>query len=363
MKPNHPLSSLLKYAALAGLGLALYAQRNTASAQRHDQLQWTDEPLVLRAKGSFFVGGDPVDQSYEELGSQRAADRVTVNQMYVEYMVPATKTKVPVLMVHGAGLSGKSFDTTPDGRMGWFEYFVRKAHPVYVVDQVGRGRSGFDQSIFNQVGAGALPASAQPKIVRLGDRIAGWVNFRFGTPDGKPFPDTQFPVEAAAELSKQGIPDLNQMLPAANPTYAALSTLAGEVGGAVVLGHSQSGAYPLQVALRAPDKVKAIVMVEPGGCGANTFSPAQIATLAKIPTLVLYGDHLEGATGVPGPGWQARFDDCAALITRLKDAHGTAQMFSLPQKGIRGNSHLVMMDKNNLQVADLMLDWLDQHVR
>ena len=45
-------------------------------------------------------------------------------------------------MLHGATLTGKSWETTPDGRMGWDEYFVRKGHPVYVPDQVGRGRSG-----------------------------------------------------------------------------------------------------------------------------------------------------------------------------------------------------------------------------
>ena len=65
---------------------------------------------------------------------------------------------VPVVMVHGATLTGKSWETTPDGRMGWDEYFVRKGHPVYVPDQVGRGRSGFNQAVFNNVRAGSAPA-------------------------------------------------------------------------------------------------------------------------------------------------------------------------------------------------------------
>lgn len=85
--------------------------------------------------------------------------------------------------------------------------------------------------------------------------------------------------------------------------------------------------------------------------------------MARIPTLVLYADNLAGATGVPGPGWQARFDDCQSFIARLNDAKGAAQMMSLPQMGIHGNSHLVMMDTNNLQVADLILKWIDDNVR
>lgn len=99
--------------ALTGLALA-----NPTSAQTFKSVQTPAEPLVLKARGSFFVGGRSVQQSAAEilLGPD---DSVTVDQMYVEYMVPAGKTKLPVVMVHGAGLSGKSYDTTPDGRMGW----------------------------------------------------------------------------------------------------------------------------------------------------------------------------------------------------------------------------------------------------
>ena len=33
-----------------------------------------------------------------------------------------------------------------------------------------------------------------------------------------------------------------------------------------------------------------------------------------------------------------------------------------PRPGIRGNSHMIMQDKNNLQIADLILQWIDEHV-
>jgi hypothetical protein len=41
---------------------------------------------------------------------------------------------------------------------------------------------------------------------------------------------------------------------------------------------------------------------------------------------------------------------------------GDAQMMSLPAMGINGNSHMLMQDKNNLQLADLILAWIDSHV-
>ena len=116
-------------------------------AQALKDVKTPDKPLVLKAQGSFFVGGEKVEQTAGELGDLGPGGHITVNQMYVRYMVPQGGDRnVPVVMVHGATLTGKSWETTPDGRMGWDEYFVRKGHPVYVPDQVGRGRSGFNQA-------------------------------------------------------------------------------------------------------------------------------------------------------------------------------------------------------------------------
>ena len=110
------------------------------TAQALKDVQTSDTPLVLKAQGSFFVGGDKVDQTQAELGDLGPGGHITVNQMYMRYMVPqGGDGNPPVVMVHGATLTGKSWETTPDGRMGWDEYFVRRGHPVYVPDQVGRG--------------------------------------------------------------------------------------------------------------------------------------------------------------------------------------------------------------------------------
>src|SRR6476620_2233885 len=139
-------------------------------AQALKDVQASDQPLVLKAQGSFFVGGEKVDQTAGELGDLGPGGHITVNQMYVRYMVPHEGDgNVPVVMVHGATLTGKSWETTPDGRMGWDEYFVRKGHPVYVPDQVGRGRSGFNQAVVNDVRAGSKPPSELPIWLRFSD--------------------------------------------------------------------------------------------------------------------------------------------------------------------------------------------------
>src|ERR1700704_1166708 len=91
--------------------------------------------LVLSRDGFFYVGGKPTVVDGREYIS---------GQMYVEVRIPAPKTKpYPIIMVHGGTMSGTNFTGTPDGREGWAQYFVRQGYAVYVVDQPGRGRSGY----------------------------------------------------------------------------------------------------------------------------------------------------------------------------------------------------------------------------
>jgi pimeloyl-ACP methyl ester carboxylesterase len=241
-------------ALVTGLGMA-----PVVMAQSLTNVQTPDAPLVLKAQGSFFVGGDKVEQTQGELGDLGPGGHITVNQMYVRYMVPqGGDGNPPVVMVHGATLTGKSWETTPDGRMGWDEYFVRRGHPVYVPDQVGRGRSGFNQAVFNNARAGSVPAANLPRWLRFSDENV-WSNFRIGTKPGQPYPDTQFPVAALDELSKQGVPDVSfGGIPTPNPTHKALADLASQLNGAVLMGHSQSGSFPLAAALLNPGAMKVL---------------------------------------------------------------------------------------------------------
>ncbi|MDO5538369.1 MAG: alpha/beta fold hydrolase [Desulfovibrionaceae bacterium] len=363
LKSLRSLLLLPVLAALCGLPSPVSAAPADGAAQTAAPDAALSGPLTLDARGSFFLGGESAAMTFVELGSQRPEDTVTVNQMYVEYMVPHGLKKTPLVLVHGAGLSGSCYDTTPDGRMGWYEYFVRRGFPTYVVDQVGRGRSGFNQALFNNVGAGLADPASLPKIRRMGDLHAAWINFRFGPEKDVPYPDSQFPVEAAAELSRMGIPDLALSLPSPNPNYATLGNLAAKLDGAVLVGHSQSGHYPLESALLKPESVKAMVLVEPGTCLRKELTDRQIGTLAQIPLLVVYGDHLEGSTESAGTTWQQRFDDCTAVVERINRAGGRAKLLYPPSMGIHGNSHMMMQDRNNLQIADFLIEWIDQNVQ
>jgi pimeloyl-ACP methyl ester carboxylesterase len=331
-----------------------------AQVQAQEDGTQTKEPLVLKAQGSFFVGGEPVI-SDALIGAPipgfpmalPTSGTIMVNQMYVRYMIPEGGDHVPVMMVHGGTLSGKSWESTPDGRMGWDEYFVRKGHAVYVPDQVGRARSGFNQTRFNEVLQGIAPPSAVPNILRLSKEFA-WTAFRFGPTPGVPYPDTQFPVEAADEFAKQGIPDLNNatdFLPTPNPTVTNMAALARKLGGAILMGHSESSLYPTQAALIDPTGVRGIIGLEVG-CMAP-LTPDQLAILRTIPILIVVGDRF--------------FPDslqrpCVQEMAQINGAGGDMSFIYLPDIGIRGNSHMMMLDKNNLQVADVILSWIDKHV-
>jgi hypothetical protein len=278
--------------------------------------------------------------------------------MYVQYQIPPkSAANLPVVMVHGCCLSSKTWETTPDGRMGWNEYFVRKGRPVYLADQSSRARSGFDPSVITAVKAGTLPPSQLPGIFAASHQAA-WTIFRFGPEYNKTFPDGQFPIDSVEELYKQMIPDLNSTLPNPNPTWKNMAALAVQLKGAVLMGHSESGFFPQQAALMDASGIRANVSIEMI-CPALT--PAQITALAKIPTLVMFGDHLSDVKSGGPANWQANFEGCQKYVDQVKAAGGDIEMMYLPKLGIKGNSHMLMQDRNNLQLADLIIAWIDKH--
>src|SRR5215471_11124348 len=164
----------------AGAVLMLLAALTvTLSAQ--STRKFLTAPLTIEDQGSFFIGGVPKVTDYASAPppaapgappapSAVAPHQITIGQMYVQFQIPAKKYAAgwPVIMVHGSSHTAAALESTPDGREGWYPYFVRKGVPSYVVDQSGRGRSGFDESVLNE-GKG-------PGIPRITDDGA-WTNW------------------------------------------------------------------------------------------------------------------------------------------------------------------------------------------
>ncbi|MGR3809752.1 hypothetical protein [Jiulongibacter sp. NS-SX5] len=347
----------MNFKLIVGLAATLFLSTSGFGQSIH-QLKKVDKPLVLASQGSFYVGGESSDQSFTELGSFGPAGHITINQMYVRYMVPQNVTGSPVIMIHGMTLTGKTWETTPDGRIGWDEYFVRNGFPVYIPDQVGRGRSGFNQAAFNRVRGNESKPQEQAPMWRFSDETV-IPNFRIGDTTGIVHSESLFPEEALVELSKQAVPDVSMSLPNPNPTFKALADLSTDLNKATLISHSQSGSYPIEAALIDPEGIKNMILVEPGHCPTE-LKEEQLIKLKNIPTVVVFGDYLDQPTGVPH-SWRTAYESCKIFTEELTQAGGKAEIWHLPEMGYKGNSHVLMQDKNNLQIADLLMNWLNKN--
>jgi pimeloyl-ACP methyl ester carboxylesterase len=322
----------------------------------------TGGPLVLEREGSFFVNGRSISTQYPGASlvtGPAEPGRITVNQMYVQYRVPPRASTVPIVMVHGSNHTGVTYETTPDGREGWGTYFVRAGFPVYIVDHSGRGRSGFDPTAINRVRDAPGSKGASLPTFLLGTRERAWQNFRFGPQDGVPFPNLQFPIEALDHYLAQLVPNTETALAggAAN-TVNALSALLDRIGPAIVVVHSQSGVYGIDVVKQRPDRVRALVSIE-GGC-ENLSAADASAYFRNVPFVSVWGDNSVGAKNTVNG--DKRREGCVQAANAIRSAGGRASVLMLPDIGMRGNSHMLMMDRNNREIADVLRKWIEDNV-
>lgn len=311
-----------------------------------------EAPLVLRGVGSFHVGGRKVEITGEPPrdlvlspgGIPMRLDPNGVHQveaMYVQYFLPqARKGACPLLLWHGGGLTGVTYETTPDGREGWLTIFIRKGWDVYVSDAVERGRSGFAPPSLWPDAPVFLPARNPYERFRMGpawDADAG---------RGAPFPGGQFPLEAYDAFVKQMVPRWTSTDAAILAAYGALLD---KVGPSVLVCHSQGCGFGFRAAQAQPGKVKALIAVEPAVAG----DIGEAGRLKNVPTLILYGDFID-----EDPRWPQMRQIGLDYAAAMRAAGGNVDVVNLPAIGIRGNSHMLMMDKNNGAIADLIEKWL-----
>ena len=314
-------------------------------------------PIALKDMGSFHVGGREVTISGRPVkevvftpgGVPAKIDPNGVymaEQMYVQYFVPQdTRGTLPLLLWHGGGLTGVTYETTPDGREGWLNYFLRRGWTVYNSDAVERGRAGWAMYPDILKGEPVFLTKENP-----------WERFRIGATGSyskdpakrKSYPGTQFPTEAYDQFMKQAVP---RWTTTDDATIAAYTALVDKVCPCVVLVHSQAGLFGYRVAQARPHKVKALVAVEP----ANAGDLNQAAVLRNTPILTIYGDNVDKDSRWPKIRmFGVNFADAVNRVG------GKAEVVDLPKIGIHGNSHMMMMDKNNADIAALIQSWLEK---
>src|SRR5258708_3461231 len=321
-----------------------------------------------------------------------------VGQAYVELQMPKNRAHpYQVVMIEGGGQSGSNFPGTPDGREGWAQYFLKQGYAVYVVDQPGRGRSALSPGYGETI-----------------QRPTSWVQQQFTAPEkSNLWPQAKFHTQWPG-TGLQGDPAFDQFyaeqLKAVSsfPRQQELNRDAGaalldKIGPAILLTHSQSGAFGWPIADARPNLVKAIVAVEPSGppvhdavfkgapdwfqdgpmskpwgiaavpltydgvsdasqlafvpqeksekpdltrCWRQKEPAHQLTHLKTIPVVVISSEA----------SYHASYDHCTAQYLAQAGVKNT--FIRLADRGIKGNGHMMMLEKNNLQIAALIEDWL-----
>ncbi len=351
-------------------GAALMAASPATAQSQGVPVQNT--PIVLQDQGSFAVGGTFITNAgtFDPVATLPDGQTIHGDHAYVQYQIPKNPRKLPMVMWHGGGQFSKTWETTPDGRDGFQNIFLRQGYSTYILDQPHRGRAG--RAINNGTVTavpGPGPTGEQGIFIRF--RLGIWPNY---------FPNAQFShdPEALNQWWRQQTPDTAATSNAV--ATDAPAALFNKIGPSVLLTHSASGVLGWITATKSAN-VKAIYAYEPvqavfptGQAPPAVVTPigsttgleiplADFLKLTKIPIEIVWGDNF------PAPGqppsiypdiqiWQSRMDFAQKFVDLINANGGHAHLTHLPSIGIRGNTHFEMSDLNNLQIADLLAKWL-----
>ena len=325
------------------------------------------KPLMIQEQGSFAVGGKVITNPgiFDPYKPTPAGQTFHGDHAYVFYQVPIKARRYPLVMWHGIGQFSKTWETTPDGREGFQNIFLRKRFPVYLLDQPRRGTAG--------------RSTAEAGITPTPDEQGWFGTFRLGIwPDY--FAGVQFARDSATlnQYFRQMVPNIGPI--DINLNVEAVSALFDKIGDGILVTHSHSGGMGWRTAVKNP-RVKAIVSYEPGSgflfpegevpaampSAGGTLEAvgvplADFQRLTNIPIIIYYGDFIPNEpVAAPGPdGWRVRLA-MARLWRDCVNRHGgDVTVVHLPEIGVTGNTHFPFSDLNNLEIAELMSKWLTE---
>lgn len=327
------------------------------------------EPITLETQGSFMVGGSTVTNDgefvFSDLWSQ-SGQTAYGDHAYVFYQRPVNAKKFPMIFLHGGGQSKKTWETTPDGRDGFQNIFLRRGFSTYLVDQPRRGEAGLGTVSSD----GALTPAYYDRTMFTLFRLGRWPNF---------YEDTQFPKddESLNQFMRQGTPNTAPL--DFDLVADSIAKLLDKTGPAILVTHSQGGGCGWLTALKT-DNIKAIAAFEPGGCprlfpegevpeAINTsfgliegtaIKPEEFKKFTKFPIVIFYGDYIasEPTDNYGQDQWRAELAMGRKFALLVNKYGRDATIIHLPELGIKGNTHFMFSDLNNIEIADLLSQWL-----
>lgn len=327
-------------------------------------------PLVIAKQGMFSAGGitvtsdgvfDP-ENHWEETGAGQTAH---VDHANVFYQIPVNETKLPMVFLHGYGQSRMGWMTTPDGREGWSDLFLRKGHSVYLVDEPRRGEAG-STSVSGSMSTKTLEQRWYTQF-----RIGRWVNGQSVPNAGSQFPND---AESVNQFFRQMTPDTGMTSDmgsdfdgemVAKAMAEVINTVYARTGkDSILVTHSQGGRAGWLVP-KYTRHIAAIVAVEPGGAPAAGSEEYNAIAAQNIPVVFYFGDYIDN--GDPAiqatAAWQGMRQTCYDFADAYAAQGGVSRVVDLPKEGITGNDHFIFQDLNNDVVADHVENWLQENVK
>jgi pimeloyl-ACP methyl ester carboxylesterase len=358
----------------------------------------SNKPIVLADQGYFFVGGQYVKIEERQF---------MAGQMYVQYLFPEkVKHRYPIVLMHGTAQTGNNFLGTPDGRRGWAYDLVALGYRVYVIDQVGRARSG---AFPDSYGPYARLAVRDLELIYTGQEVYNlFPQARLHTqwPGG--------PGVAGNAAFDQFYAQQVEFLASAAKTeelmFAAGVALLEKIGPAILLTHSQAGVFGWKLSDARPDLVKAHVAVEPNGPpfydvsfqgGKDWYkdsaqvgrawgitripltfdppaaSPSQLSMVRQkkpdAPELLRCWLQAEPARQLPRmkvvptaiisgeASFRATMDHCTSKFLTQAGVKNTHTR--LENENVHGNGHMMMLEKNSHEIALVIGKWLEKNVK
>lgn len=422
MKSSKLYLAPVALAALVGLASCMQAEapgNEEASSTPGDPMAASDltamrdgGPLMIAEQGYFYVGGAYTDIPTELNLEPSARDGSRTNpgdtryfgQMYVEYQIPAGANQpYPIVLVHGGSRTGADYLMTPDGRPGWRDFFLRRGYPVYVVDQVARGRSPYIDNIYGesryQTYDFVMQRFAASENYNLWPHAEQHTRWPGNAEPGDPTFDNYY---AGGIGSMQNREMQNQM------NIDALALLLDRIGPSVVVVHSQSGAYGWPLVQERPDLVKALVALEPSGPPVYgiafhgppewfsdagevkpwglTITPMEYEPALSSPDDLQFvqqeasdaPDHIRCWLQAEPARQLPRFENSPILIVEaeasfyapynhctvkyLEQAGVAATYVRTQDEDLPGGGHMFMVELDSDAVAQLVQDWLASNV-
>ena len=321
--------------------------------------------IVIQEQGSFAVGGTIISNSGSFDPYKPTPDGQTYHgdHAYVFYQIPVRARKYPLVMWHGIGQFSKTWETTPDGREGFQNIFLRRQFSVYILDQPRRGDAG--------------RSTVAGNITPTPDEQQWFGTFRIGVWP-KYFDGVQFARDSNTlnQYFRSMTPNIGPI--DINVTTDAASALFTKIGPAILITHSHSGGMGWVTAVKNQN-VKAIISYEPGSgflfpegevpppqpssggpIAAIAVPLSDFMKLTKIPICIYYGDNIpDQPSDNPGAdGWRARMAMARLWMDAVNRHGGDVNVVHLPEIGIKGNTHFPFSDLNNIEIANLLSGYL-----